>query len=1040
MKVKRPYIISRLRLIPPLLIMAVSGALLCLVAELPQAGRVWSAPVSLRVVPPYSAVPSPVTKVQAEPDFDSIPEEEGRIKLQWSAPADGGGLNVFSYIIKYATFSASDLAGNTTQWWNHPYTLTASESDLPPQWGRKSYAAIASTETIVITGLSPGDYYYFAIKSIDRYHRSSGWDNTFDTVFQQAKAFATTPPWQPYIITTLQAWVDVNLKASAYLQWSAPYFVEDKPPYNLVPGHIKQTGYYCIQYSTNIPPDPINRPNQPNNWNDSTRIFISTKDVRTGDIQNYILTGLSHNATYYIHIFTRNEWPNKWSYASYPTVTVRPYITLKPVENLSIYASASPDENIASYAVLSWQTPSDEEFLRGTRIVYSTSSYPPSPDATTTGEGYFDIQPLSSNQTTSYTHIQMLPRTTYYYSVWSYDINRFYSEPRYGSVYTADDLTAPPAVGGISSTITLNQSGPSDLYTIGLSWEIPQSPLYRSIDYKGVKIYYSSRTADTSAHQYLDSKENGGTSFSQTVLEPYVTYYYSFASYDTVGNEQPPERRATHSVYISERYVPPSPPSVITYLYSVSRDYEDGCKISLNWRAPSEPHTSKVIARIGYTDYPQNIYDGEPLGEWAVTPSLESTDGFSRLLSLTTNYISLYAVSSYGIASRPSRIKFFTYIPWEDTIAPFVPRDLRVKGLPDGKIRIAWSAVKYDGTLKAISSESAPRIDELYFYEVLKSTSIRGAWKTVSRTSPSQNYCDITPPAEGDVPLLVKVRATDASRNYADSEVTDTYGNVYIVNVSSAGPEDTDYVLIPSTLAAALRYPDNPDKDIYIPALTRIYSDEKGNIYKSIEFKVMRITDETKDALSLQESTEFSLKGAGAYVAFSYKPPLLNNAISRYTAARKSPAEISKDLGVFYLDGKKWQRINLSLPDADQGFVLSPARFVGKYQLRYAPTTGEFVFYDVMPKTITPNNDGKNDRALFRFSNPQRANLSLKIYDINSALVKNIGETTATSDIQGEYIYWDGTDEKGNTVQPGVYIYQLELDGKIINGTIVVAR
>ncbi len=44
---------------------------------------------------------------------------------------------------------------------------------------------------------------------------------------------------------------------------------------------------------------------------------------------------------------------------------------------------------------------------------------------------------------------------------------------------------------------------------------------------------------------------------------------------------------------------------------------------------------------------------------------------------------------------------------------------------------------------------------------------------------------------------------------------------------------------------------------------------------------------------------------------------------------------------------------------------------------------------------------------------------------------------------EGDFDYslkWDGTDNNNNLVPKGVYIYQIECDGKVINGAIVVAR
>jgi len=149
--------------------------------------------------------------------------------------------------------------------------------------------------------------------------------------------------------------------------------------------------------------------------------------------------------------------------------------------------------------------------------------------------------------------------------------------------------------------------------------------------------------------------------------------------------------------------------------------------------------------------------------------------------------------------------------------------------------------------------------------------------------------------------------------------------------------------------------------------------------------------------------------------------------------------EIENMVSIFYFNGVEWLTLGSSTDKANMA-VAAKAKFAGKYQLRIAAPATDFTFYGVMPRIITPNNDGQNDRALFRYANPKARNISIEIFDLRGALVKDIGETNATSDAQGEYIYWDAKDNSGNIVPVGVYIYQLKGAGKVVNGTIVVAR
>ena len=55
------------------------------------------------------------------------------------------------------------------------------------------------------------------------------------------------------------------------------------------------------------------------------------------------------------------------------------------------------------------------------------------------------------------------------------------------------------------------------------------------------------------------------------------------------------------------------------------------------------------------------------------------------------------------------------------------------------------------------------------------------------------------------------------------------------------------------------------------------------------------------------------------------------------------------------------------------------------------------------------------------------------IFDLKGRLVYNASTTD-------DEISWNGKDSDDVIVSGGVYIYQLECDGDIINGTVVVAR
>lgn len=91
----------------------------------------------------------------------------------------------------------------------------------------------------------------------------------------------------------------------------------------------------------------------------------------------------------------------------------------------------------------------------------------------------------------------------------------------------------------------------------------------------------------------------------------------------------------------------------------------------------------------------------------------------------------------------------------------------------------------------------------------------------------------------------------------------------------------------------------------------------------------------------------------------------------------------------------------------------------------------------VSPNPFTPNNDGFNDAVRFDFS--QLANITspdIKIFNFNGKLIR----TFDNDDIVGSVVEWDGTDDGGERLQPGVYLYVVENQNElIIKGSVTLA-
>lgn len=95
----------------------------------------------------------------------------------------------------------------------------------------------------------------------------------------------------------------------------------------------------------------------------------------------------------------------------------------------------------------------------------------------------------------------------------------------------------------------------------------------------------------------------------------------------------------------------------------------------------------------------------------------------------------------------------------------------------------------------------------------------------------------------------------------------------------------------------------------------------------------------------------------------------------------------------------------------------------------------EEILQTVFPNPFTPNNDGYNDYVEFTFSESVIQKPVIYIYNLRGKRVCEINPGTNRS------CQWNGRDDSGNDLEPGVYIYILNTDNsQSINGTITLIR
>ncbi len=126
------------------------------------------------------------------------------------------------------------------------------------------------------------------------------------------------------------------------------------------------------------------------------------------------------------------------------------------------------------------------------------------------------------------------------------------------------------------------------------------------------------------------------------------------------------------------------------------------------------------------------------------------------------------------------------------------------------------------------------------------------------------------------------------------------------------------------------------------------------------------------------------------------------------------------DVGLF---PGQWVEVRVNAYDrAENSNVMDELR----YRFRMAPEETEL---SVVPTTITPNGDGVWDEALIYHQG--ESSTSIDLFDMR-------GRKVAT--ITGNPASWNGTDDNGEPVPGGLYIFQIEGGGTNSQGTIAVAR
>lgn len=113
-------------------------------------------------------------------------------------------------------------------------------------------------------------------------------------------------------------------------------------------------------------------------------------------------------------------------------------------------------------------------------------------------------------------------------------------------------------------------------------------------------------------------------------------------------------------------------------------------------------------------------------------------------------------------------------------------------------------------------------------------------------------------------------------------------------------------------------------------------------------------------------------------------------------------------------------------------FALALTLAAGAFATGLRPAA--FTFTGVTNRFVTPNGDGRNDSATFRFENPRDSGGTLKVYDLRGHKVAEV-EIQPTTSVTSSVSWAPST-----TIPSGVYIYVIQVETSVVSGAVVVVR
>ncbi len=825
-------------------------------------------------------------------------------------------------------------------------------------------------------GLSPGSTYYFSIKAVDEFGNVSGID---EGTLSDDQAFAVAS-WPEYGAEPVE---DLRAYTSDYSEYGERRVdLEWTAPPHTEGALISE---YDLRRST------ISMEELGNDttawWQQADRIdkgFLKNRSDSPGDEISFRADLAKAGATYYFSI------------RSYDEFGVKSKIDENTRELQQAHARASWD-NIPPAAIddleaerglavrsarLDWSAPGNDgmegNIYNGRFMIRWSTDASADWESGDWDGGERNIETeMEPEEEFNYVIEELEPLTTYYFHIWTFDG----SGNRSDISNKADVLTS---VEMIYEGIEVGGYADDDIDGgIELEWESMGGEYYvlkyderSSEDMGGTNEDWWEEAESVYPQEWIPAPDGEEEYRSINLLPPGATYYVSLRA--VTGSTMTPVGNVAKVV--SGDAVPKAPEGLELALE------EEGVRVS--WDENPEPDIDFYLI--------ERRKDGDDyFVEVSTADGVEYLDDevkFNRLYE--------YRIKVYDWAGHESDFsEIETVYTGEKTLFDDVVL-LRIENIGDDKMSIKWDAISESKDLKGYRVEKSDKL-----------TASGEGWREAGFV-----YSTSTLRYEAGLEEEVKyyrVRsvswAGDESSGSMSIDTSDEFNHLYISSDEGA------VVRIPYSFATEL-YPRNNDGD---SIALEVNEKEGGEYLMKYDIRAYRDEDHIEDF-------RFMNTRKGAEIIMNYGEP---------GSAGGGSVTSSRPLSIFWHNGVKWMRLG-GVDDAENERIYTYSRRLGRFALGYGELADEFKLNSVEPKIFTPEEgDYRINEVSFYFENPKGSKVDIRIFDVNGRQVRS----NLRRDGENKMV-WDGRDESGNIVRGGVYIYRVEAEGKVINGTIVVAK